>query len=138
MTDSNLPASDENIPIRRGRLGSVIVYDVRKDELELLEKGGEATIQLNFAVFLYSITIAAVIALVCTKDFRWANVSIIFVLVSIFSFIFGTYFTIIWRRSKKSITNTVLEIRNRLNGQESDDDDQDDPENEPHVDPQIT
>ena len=55
MQNENLPASDENIPIRRGRLGAVIVYDVRKDELELLEKGGEATIQLNFAVFLYSI-----------------------------------------------------------------------------------
>ena len=41
MQNENLPASDENIPIRRGRLGSVIVYDVRKDELELLEKGGQ-------------------------------------------------------------------------------------------------
>lgn len=137
MQNENLPASDENIPIRRGRLGSVIVYDVRKDELELLEKGGEATIQLNFAVFLYSITLASFIALVCTKDFRWANVNIIFVIVSIFSFIFGTYFTIIWRRSKKSITNTVLEIRNRLNGQESDGDSQDDTENEPHVPPKL-
>ena len=52
MQDSNLPASGENIPVRRAKVSSVIIYEVREDELRLIEQGGAAVDKLNFAIGL--------------------------------------------------------------------------------------
>ena len=133
MNDANLPSSNGNIPVRRGRVGSVVLYEIREDELELLEKGGEATTQLNFAIFLYSIASAALIAIVCTKDYRWENANSIFWLVVIFGFILGTYFMIIWRRSKKPIAKVISTIRNRLDDESSDEQNPEVIENQPQI-----
>ena len=114
MNDFQSPSSNGNIRVRRGKVDAVVLYEVREDELELLEKGGEATTQLNFAIFLYSLSFASLIAIICTIDYRWDSANSIFWLIFIFGSILGSYFFIIWKRSKKPIAKVVSNIRNRL------------------------
>lgn len=130
MTDQNSPATGENIPVRRARVGSVVLYDVREHELGLLEEGGAATSQLNFAIFLYSIAFTSFVALL-TSDFKSDTAKTIFIVATFVGAILGTYFIQAWRRSKKSVAKVVSEIRNRLNGNSSYEPDPEDVENQP-------
>ena len=58
MVNHKSPVSDEkHLVVRRGRVDSVDLYEVKENELELLEKGAPATLQLNFAIFLYSLNL---------------------------------------------------------------------------------
>ena len=70
MVDANSPHDDEKLLVRRGRVGSVDLYEVKEHELELLEKGSTATLQFNFAIFLFSTAITCIVALV-TSNFKW-------------------------------------------------------------------
>ena len=133
MNDANLPSGNGNIPVKKGKVGSITLYEVKEDELELLQKGGEVTTQLNFAIFLYSIAFAALIAIVCTKDYRWENTSSIFWLVLIFGTIFGTYFMIIFKISKKPIAKVISTIRNRLDDESFNEQNPEDIENQPQI-----
>ena len=55
MVDPSSPHRDEKLLVRRGRVDAVNLYEVKEHELELLEKGAAGTLQLNFAIFLFSI-----------------------------------------------------------------------------------
>ena len=58
-----------HVLIRRGRVDSLNIYEVKEHELELLEKGSAGTLQFNFAIFLFSIALTCIIAL-ATADFK--------------------------------------------------------------------
>ena len=55
MTDPNSPYSDEIPLIRRGRIEILNIYEVKEYELEILERVQAGTLQLNLAIFLFSI-----------------------------------------------------------------------------------
>ena len=57
----------ETIPVRRGRVDSIDLYEVTEDELQELERGGEASNYLNFALALSSIAVSFSIALGTTN-----------------------------------------------------------------------
>ena len=116
MVDPNSPHSDEKVLVRRGRVDSVNLYEVKEHELELLEKGAAGTLQLNFAIFLFSIAFTCIAAL-ATADFKSDLAKSIFVFTTVVGLIFGAYLMLSWWRTKQSITKVVSTIRNRLNGE---------------------
>ena len=123
MVDSDFPNNDEKPPIRRekplirrGRVDSVNIYEVKEHELEILEKGTAGTLQFNFAIFLFSTAITCIVALL-TSNFKWQTVRVIFILISIVGILQGSYLIISWWRSKKPIRELVTTIRSRINGQ---------------------
>ena len=118
MLDPNSPHSDEKLLIRRGRVDSLNIYEVKELELELLEKGAAGSLQLNFAIFLFSIA-STCIAAVATADFKSDLVESIFVFTIVVGFIFGTYLMLSWWRTRQSITKVISTIKSRLNGESS-------------------
>lgn len=114
MVNQNSPLSDEkHLVVRRGRVDSVDLYEVKENELELLEKGSPATLQLNFAIFLFSIAITAIIAL-ATTNFKWPIVETIFTFVGVVGILMGTYLMISWWRTRTSIAEVIVMIKSRI------------------------
>ena len=114
MVNQNSPISDEkHLVVRRGRVDSVDLYEVKENELELLEKGSPATLQLNFAIFLFSIAATAIIAL-ATTDFKYQIVETIFTFISVIGVLMGAYLMISWWRTKTSIAVVIQIIKNRI------------------------
>lgn len=43
--------NDSYVKVRRGKVESVDLYEIKDSELDILEQGTPATLQLNFAIF---------------------------------------------------------------------------------------
>lgn len=130
MADSNSPHSDEKPLIRRGRVDSLNIYEVKEYELELLEKGQTGTLQFNFAIFLFSTAITCIVALV-TSDFKWQTIRVMFILTSVVGILQGSYLIISWWRAKKSVRELILTIRSRIDHDSSEVQTPEDPETQP-------
>lgn len=99
--------------IRRGRVDSVDLYEVKDSELDLLEKGSPGGFQLNFAVFLLSLAFSSIVSL-CTADFKYPIVKTGFVVVVVVGVLFGSYLLIFWTRTRASISRVIRQIRERI------------------------
>ena len=119
MNDLRSPASDENIRVRRGRVDAVVLYEVREDELESLERGGISTIQISLSSSLITLAVAFTIALL-TSDFKQEIVKYLFGIGAFSGFVLGIYFGIVAYLTKSSVKEIGETIRKRLNGQNHD------------------
>ena len=99
--------------IRRGRVESVDLYEIKDSELDILEKGSPTALQLNFAIFLLSIAFAAVCT-VLTATFENKIIETIFVVVSVAGFMIGSYLLIAWWRNRTSLKLICMRIRERI------------------------
>ncbi len=116
MVDPNSPYKDEKPLIRRGRVDSLDIYEVKEHELEQLEKGIAGTLQFNFAIFLFSIALTCIAAL-ATADFKSDIVRSTFVFTTVVGLIVGSYLMLNWWRTRTSLKEVVSVIRSRINGQ---------------------
>ncbi len=132
MVDPNSPYKDEKPLIRRGRVDSLNIYEVKEHELELLENGAAGTLQFNFAIFLFSIALTCIAAL-ATADFKWDIVRSIFVFTTVVGLVVGSYLMLSWWRTRTSLKEVVSGIRNRLNGQVTDTQIPEEPETQPKI-----
>ena len=130
MVDPHSPYRDEKPLIRRGRVDSLDIYEVKEHELEQLEKGIAGTLQFNFAIFLFSIALTCIAAL-ATADFKWDIVISIFVFTTIVGLIVGSYLMLNWWRTRTSLKEVVSVIRSRINGQLPDVQIPEEPETQP-------
>lgn len=130
MVDPNSPHSDKKPSIRRGTVEFVNLYEVKEDELELLEKGSAGTLQFNFAIFLFSIALTCIAAL-ATADFKFDIVKSIFVFSTVVGLIVGSYLMLSWWRTRTSLQEVVSVIRSRINGQAPDAEIREEPETQP-------
>lgn len=107
-------ATDNNpLRVRRGRVESVDLYEVKDSELDLLERGSPASLQLNFAVFLLSLAFSSIASL-CTATFTWAIAQTFFILIAVVGVLMGGYLLLIWWKTRESISAVVKEIRGRI------------------------
>ena len=107
--------SETNKPprIRRGRVESVDLYEIKDSELELFRKGSPADLQLNFAIFLISIAFTAIAAL-SAAAFTSPNVHTTFIVIAVVGILLGVYFLISWGRNRTSLTSVCDRIRERI------------------------
>jgi len=114
MTDEpKEPNGQDSFRVRRGRVGSVDLYEVKDSELDILEKGSPADLQLNFAIFLISTAISSISTLV-TATFTNPTVRTVFVVVSVVGILLGTYLLISWWRNRTSLKTLCKSIRQRI------------------------
>lgn len=105
--------TDNTLLVRRGRVDSVNLYEVKENELDLLENGEENVIQLNFAIFLLSIAFSGILTL-CSATFKSKLLENTFLFSTIIGTILGVYLLIMWWRGRKSIKKVIQTIKNRI------------------------
>lgn len=113
MSPQEKPGSGEKLVVRRGRVDSVDLFEVKENELELLEKGSPANLQLNFSVFLLSIAFSAILTL-ATATVKWPIMETVFVVVAVIGVLLGIYLLISWWKTRTSIADMITTIRNRI------------------------
>lgn len=105
--------SEKSLRVRRGRVDSVNLYEVKENELELLENGEQTSLQLNFAIFLLSLAFSGILTL-CTATFSIPILQTTFLLVTIVGTLLGLYLLLIWWKGRKSIKHTIKTIKDRI------------------------
>jgi len=105
--------SDKALRVRRGRVDSVSLYEVKENELELLENGEPTSLQLNFAIFLLSLSFSGILTL-CTATFSIPILQTTFLFVTIIGVILGAYLLLMWWKGRKSIKTIIQVIKNRI------------------------
>jgi len=101
------------VRVRRGRVDSVDLYEIKDNELDLLESGSPASLQLNFSIFLVSIASSAACTL-ATATFASRIVENIFLFVTIIGFLLGAYLFAAWFRTRSSVKDVCDCIRARI------------------------
>lgn len=129
MNNPNQFKNEKPFRIRRGRVDSVDLYEVKENELEMLENGEPTGIYLNFSIFLLSVAISCILGL-CTATFKSPLIENAFLFVSIIGIIGGVFLGILWWKGRKSIKLIIKKIKNRIpiepdsfHGEESEDTD---------------
>ena len=102
----------ENIPVKKGKVDSLTVYEVTDYELDQLEKGSPASLFLNLSILLLTTGISFFIALL-TTSIESNETFIIFVVVTVISFIAGGVLFILWYRDRKSTKGLIAKIKDR-------------------------
>jgi hypothetical protein len=105
--------AEKTLKVRRGRVDSVDLYEIKENELDILEKGESSSIYLNFSIFLLSISATGIVAL-CTATFKNDLTKYSFLFVSILGIIIGLLLLALWYKERKSIITIVKRIRERI------------------------
>lgn len=113
MSTSSPLDGDTSVRVRRGRVESVDLYEIKDMELDQFENGTPGDLQLNFAIFLISLAFSAISAL-ATATFANPTVENTFLFVAIIGVIGGLYFVISWWRSRSTIKGLCQRIRQRI------------------------
>ena len=105
--------SGNSVPVRRGKVDLIVLYEVTEHELELLKSGSPTGLLLNFAIFAISIAVAFFITLL-TTTISSDRVFIVFVIITAVGMLAGLILFVLWLRLRKSISNTVRTIKDRV------------------------
>ena len=100
--------------VRRGRVDSVDLYEIKDNELDLLEKGSPASLYLNFAIFVVSIGFSALAAISTATTFRHPLVETVFVVAMVVGLLLGALLLILWYRERRSVSEVIKQIRRRI------------------------
>jgi hypothetical protein len=106
-------SGESQLRVRRGRVESVDLYEIKDTELELMERGSPADLQLNFAIFLLSLAISGVCAL-ATATFKSPKVEIAFMVATFCGGFMGLYLLVAWWRNRTSLRDVCKRIRLRI------------------------
>lgn len=104
---------EKQLRIRRGRVESVDLYEIKDSELDLLEKGSPADLQLNFAIFLLSLALTSLASLL-TSTFPDQITKTFFVVITVVGFVGGAYLLLAWHRNHTSLKTICKRIRERI------------------------
>jgi len=99
--------------IRRGKIDSLVIYEISESELDLLETGNPESYFLTFAVSLLSIAVSFFTTL-WTTTIANDRVYIVFVALTIISFIVGAVLLLLWLFRKRKTKSVMQSIRKRL------------------------
>jgi len=114
MATNSKPVDGSNpLIIRRERVESVDLYEIKDTELDALEKGTPAELQLNFAIFLLSLAFGAITSL-ATTTFPSKAMETTFIVVSIVGVLLGVYLMIAWWRTRSEVRELCKRIRQRI------------------------
>ena len=105
----------ETVPVNRGRIDSVTVYDVKEEELQALEEGGSrAKWQSQVCTLFVSVVITSLMTLMATKDFKYDWAQSVFVCLIIVGLLLGGYLFFDLKKTQKSNSQIADKIRSRV------------------------
>lgn len=106
----------DEIPVTRGRLGSISVYEVTADELDILEHGSPNSTYLNFALVLIPTGVTFFISILSTK-IEDTRVYLLFWVLALVTTIIGAVLLIVWLKTNKDSYNVMTRIKSRIQPQ---------------------
>lgn len=112
-TNSKLLDDGTSVRVRRGRVESVDLYEIKDNELDALERGTPADLQLNFAIFLLSVAFSAIASL-ATATFPNKTVETLFLITAVVGILLGVYLMISWWRARSEVRDICKRIRQRI------------------------
>ena len=118
MSQSEDKSQEENggkgsIRIRRGRVDSLLLYEVSEHELDTLGRGMPASLFLNFGIALLSIGCSFFISLV-TVQIDSDRIFIVFISTFMICFIVGVILMCLWYRNRQSSATILKKIKSRI------------------------
>ena len=117
-SDNESSASEGQIKIVRGRVDSLLLYEVTDSELKTLERGSPSSIYLDFAISLLSVALSLVVAVV-TTTIKSLTAYLTFLVVISVSIVAGLVLLALWWRSRESVREVLQEIKNRIPSSEA-------------------
>ncbi|MHB8405761.1 MAG: hypothetical protein ACYDCJ_10100 [Gammaproteobacteria bacterium] len=116
-----MSAEDEDkIPVRRGRVDSLTLYDVTEQELAELERGGSGHAYLDFSLTFCSTAIAFLIAILTMHSFD--STKIIFIIICSVCALGTIIFFVLWRMHRTTMKVIIRRIKARLSDEEKETD----------------
>lgn len=109
-----LPKNADVVTIRRARVSSVDFFEVKDSELDQLEKGSGASLQLTFGASLLSLAFSSIITLSTTEKFYFELMKNILVVTAVVGVLLGGYLLGSWWLIRKSNRTLVTVIRSRM------------------------
>lgn len=102
-------------PVKRARVDSLVIYDVKEDELKDLERGAPCSIYLNGALSLFSAFISFLIADFASLDLSQGcnAIAVFFISFTICSGIISIILFCLWFRHRGDLKKVIEQIRER-------------------------
>ena len=113
MNNNQQDSGLDSVSVRRGKFDSLSLYEVTESELQDLERGGPASLLLNFAIFLLSVAISFSVSLFSTK-IDSLKTFCVFVIVTVLGYISGVILMLVWNQSRLSTKSIVTRIKDRM------------------------
>jgi hypothetical protein len=108
---------EKSVPVKRGRVDSLSLYEITEDELDQLAIGSPSSLHLNFAVFFLSIAFSFLITLLSTK-IESDRTFTVFVVILVVTTVAGSREMLLWWRAHKTTPDIIKRIRDRLPSEE--------------------
>ena len=105
--------TEKPLRVRRGKVDSVDLYEVRENELEILSSGDTNSIFLNFAIFLLSLFFSSILS-ICTASFNKPIFQTLFLIIAVVGALGGILLLFLWWKGRKSIKVIVKKIKDRI------------------------
>lgn len=108
MSNTPVTSEPEQLKVNRGRVMSINLYEIKEDELDLLERGSPASIQFNLA--LSAVTFVASTYITMRSGQFTADDRLLFTLVMVIAGLFGVFCGAMWlwtRSSNKALCETI-------------------------------
>lgn len=102
-------------PVKRVKVDSLVIYDVKEDELKDLERGTPCSIYLNWALSLFSAFISFFIADIVSINFSQGcnATAVFFISFTICSGIISIILFCLWFRHRGDLKKVIEQIRER-------------------------
>lgn len=94
------------------KVEQIDIYEVTENELNLLEKGTDSDLYLQFSIALLSVFVSLTVCFF-TSTFENDKVLYGFVCVDAICFIIGMLLLILWNRNRKGKSDIIQGIKNR-------------------------
>ncbi len=109
-TSSN---GNKNVAVRHARVASIDIYEIKDSELDIFEKGESASVQLNFAILLFSLAFTSITTLF-TASFKLEIIQTTYLCVAVFGIMVGLYLLILYLKTRTSVKDVVRNVRKRM------------------------
>jgi Na+-translocating ferredoxin:NAD+ oxidoreductase RnfA subunit len=105
---------DKKLVVRRGLVGSVLIYEITESELEVLEKGSPNSLYFNFLTFFLTTFLSFLIALLTANFDNNTVAQTVFIVISVVSGFSVIVFSCLCLREKNQFKNVLNRIKERI------------------------
>lgn len=107
----------EEVEIKRGRVGSISLFEITDAELQIIEHGSPSSLLVNIAFFAASAFLSFLIVLLTTK-IESDRIFVVFVLVTIVSCVTTVICSLVAYRMRGGVGDVIKKIKARVPGAE--------------------